>query len=228
MTQVTRPLARALAIAVVPATIGSIVLISFPAAIALSLSKRVEASQNTYPASMSANPPSSQDAGQNYSIDYPGGRGEFSYPPRLTDSYSTRNLAGESNPTYYLTIDLPAAALAPLDRLVISLAEGYDPTFNYRPEATVAFVNSPGGRQPIALGAVEEDRTNQTLTVGFSPPLPPGQTITLALRPHRNPRHAGVYLFGVQAYPAGVNPQPSFAGYARLSFYERDGHRLWP
>ncbi len=162
------------------------------------------------------------------SIQYRDGRVEFSYPPRLTDSYSNRNLAGERHPTYYLTIDFPGAAVETLDRLVVSLAEGHDPTFSYRLEATAAFVNTPEGRQFLPLGAVTEDRVSQTLTLQFSPPLPPGQTITLALTPHRNPRHAGVYLFGVQAYPIGENPQPSFVGYARLSFYERDSHRLWP
>jgi hypothetical protein len=190
------PLARAmaLAIALVPSTLGPLLLSTSPAA----------------------------------SIQYRDGRVEFSYPPRLTDSYSTRNLAGESHPTYYLTIDFPAAAAEPLDRLVISLAEGYDPTFSYRLEATAAFVNPPQGRQPLPLGEVTEDRASQTLTLQFSPPLPPGQTITLALTPYRNPRHAGVYLFGVQAYPIGENPQPSFIGYARLSFYERDSYQSWP
>jgi|688.fasta_scaffold04448_2 hypothetical protein len=162
------------------------------------------------------------------SIQYRDGRVEFSYPLRLTDSYSTRNLAGESHPTYYLTIDFPVAAVEPLDRLVISLTEGHDPTFSYRPEATTAFVNTSEGRQPLSLGEVKEDPASQTLTLQFNPPLPPGQTITVALAPHRNPRYAGVYLFGVQAYPIGENPQPSFIGYARLSFYERDSHRLWP
>lgn len=228
MIQVTRPLACALAIALVPATTGLTPLTSVPAALALDLSNRVEARLNAYPALLLANSPSPPVAGQSDSTQSPDRPVEFSYPPRLTDSYSTRNLAGESHPTYYLIIDLPAAALEPLDRLVISLAEGYDPTFNYRPEATAAFVNTPGGRQPITLGTVEEDRTNQTLTVSFSPPLPPGQIVTLALRPRRNPRYAGVYLLGVQAYPAGDNPRPSFAGYARLSFYERGSHRLWP
>ena len=184
----------ALAIALVPSTIGLIPLITSPAA----------------------------------SIQYRDGRVEFSYPPRLTDSYSTGNLAAEGRPTYYLTIDFPVAAVEPLDRLVISLAEGHDPTFSYRLEATAAFVDTPEGRQLLPLGAVTEDRASQTLALQFSPPLPPGQTITLALAPHRNPRHAGVYLFGLQAHPVGENPQPSFIGYARLSFYERDSHRLWP
>ena len=190
------PLARALALAIalVPNTLGLIPPITSPAA----------------------------------SIQYRDGRVEFSYPLRLTDSYSTRHLAAEGRPTYYLTIDVPEAAVEPLDRLVISLAEGHDPTFSYRLEATAAFVNRPEGRQLLPLGEVKEDRASQTLTLQFSPPLLPGQTITLALAPHRNPRHAGVYLFGVQAYPIGENPQPSFIGYARLSFYERDSHRLWP
>jgi len=217
---ITRPMAPVLVIA----TIGLI-----PIAMAAAMPKEVETtSQSAYPSSALTDPLSPQRPSQSYSLQSSDGRVEFSYPPRLTDSYSTRNLAGENNPTYYLTIDVPLASLEPLDRLVISLTEGYDPTFRYRPEATAAFVNTPEGRQPITLGKVEEDRTNQTLTVGFSPAVPPGQAIILALRPGRNPRYAGVYLFGVQAYPVGEKAQPSFAGYARLSFYERDGFHLWP
>jgi hypothetical protein len=160
-------------------------------------------------------------------IRYSDGTVGFSYPPRLTDSYTTRNLAGDGSATYYLTFDFPAAAVEPLDRVEIRLNEGYDPLFRFQLEATQAFVATPQGQVLLPLGDVAENRDDRTLTLTFDPPVPPGAPITLALRPVRNPRFGGVYLFGATAYPVGDTVESTFMGYARLSFYERDGDR-WP
>lgn len=160
-------------------------------------------------------------------IQYSDGTVGFSYPLRLTDSFATRNLVSDGNVTYYLTFDFPAEAVEPLDRVVVSLDQGRDPRFRYDLGATAAFVETPSGRVPLPLGAVTQDPDTQALTVAFDPPAPAGATITLALRPNRNPRFAGVYLFGVTAYPVGQTVRSTFMGYARLSFFERDGRR-WP
>ncbi|HZG38039.1 MAG TPA: DUF2808 domain-containing protein [Nodosilinea sp.] len=162
-------------------------------------------------------------------IQYSDGTVGFSYPPRLTESYATRNLVSESNVTYYLTFDFPAAAVEPIDRVVVNLEQGYDPIFRYRLEATEAFAHTPDGRVPLSLGAVTEDRDARDLIISFDPPAQPGVPITLALRPVRNPRFGGVYLFGATAYPVGDVVESTFMGYARLTFYERDrGLRRWP
>jgi hypothetical protein len=160
-------------------------------------------------------------------IQYSDGTVEFSYPPRLTDSYATRTLVSDRNVTYYLTFDFPPEAQEPLARIEISLDEGHDPIFRYRLEATEAFLNTSEGQIPLPLGELSQDPDAQTLTIALIPPVSPGQSITLALRPVQNPRFAGVYLFGARAFPAGETVRPTFMGYARLSFYERDGFR-WP
>jgi hypothetical protein len=160
-------------------------------------------------------------------IQYADGTVGFSYPLRLTDSYATRNLVYDGSVTYYLTFEFPAAAAEPLDYVVINLEQGFDPLFRFRPEHTEAFVNTPDGRLPLPLGEITQDREASTLTVAFDPPAAPGAPITLALRPQQNPRFAGVYLFGATAYPVGETVRPTFMGYARLSFYERDSYR-WP
>ncbi len=160
-------------------------------------------------------------------IQYSDGTVGFSYPPRLTESYATRNLVSESNVTYYLTFDFPEAAVEPLDRVVVRLNEGYDPIFRYRLEATEAFANTPNGRVRLPLGELTQDQDARELSISFDPPAEPGVPITLALRPVRNPRFGGVYLFGATAYPVGDTVEPTFLGYARLSFYERDRDR-WP
>lgn len=162
-------------------------------------------------------------------IQYSDGTVGFSYPPRLIESYATRNLVSDSNAIYYLSFDFPAAAAEPLDRVEIHLEQGHDITFRYRLDAIAAFAETPEGRVPLPLGDITEDRGSRTLTIVFDPPALPDQPITLALRPVRNPRFGGVYLFGVKAYPVGEVTQPTCLGYARLSFYERDGSRnRWP
>ncbi|NJL48921.1 MAG: DUF2808 domain-containing protein [Leptolyngbyaceae cyanobacterium SM2_5_2] len=156
-------------------------------------------------------------------IQYSDGTIGFSYPPRLTDSYATRNLVSDRNVTYYLTFDFPSEAQEPLAKIEITLDEGRDPIFRYWLEATEAFVNTPEGQVPLPLGELSQDPDTKTLTIALAPPVAPGQSITLALRPVQNPRFAGVYLFGARAFPAGDTVRPTFMGYARLSFYERDG-----
>jgi hypothetical protein len=160
-------------------------------------------------------------------IQYADGTVGFSYPPRLIDSYATRNQVGDGSATYYLTFDFPPAAAEPLDRVVVRLNEGYDPLFRFRLDAIEAFANTPEGRVPLPLGELSQDRDTRELTILFDPPVQPGVPITLALRPVRNPRFGGVYLFGATAYPVGDAVESTFMGYARLSFYERGGDR-WP
>lgn len=164
---------------------------------------------------------------QTSAIQYSDSRIGFSYPLRLTDSFATRNLVFDGHVTYYLTFDFPAAAAEPLDRVVISLNEAFDPTFRFRLDDTEAFVNTAAGRLALPLVEPTQDRETRSLTLTFDPPVAPGSPITLALRPHQNPRSAGVYLLGVTAYPVGEVVESTFMGYGRLTFYDRDGG-LWP
>ena len=161
-------------------------------------------------------------------IQYADGRTEFSYPLRLIDSKTTRNIIGERHPTYYISFSFPVAAEEPLDKVVVTLDEGRrDPTFSYRLDAFQAVAHTSEGEQELPIGNVTEDPTTKAVTVQFDPPVAPGADITLALKPARNPRFEGVYLFGINAFPAGEQAQPTFVGYARLSFYQPSGS-IWP
>ena len=159
-----------------------------------------------------------------WAIQYADGTVAFSYPLRLINSRTTRNTVGERLPTYYISFSFPVAAEEPLDKLVISLDEGRrDPTFSYRLDAFRAIAHTAEGEQELAIGNVTEDSATKSVTVQFDPPVPPGDDITVALKPVRNPRFEGVYLFGINAFPLGEQAQPTFLGYARLSFYQPSG-----
>lgn len=156
-------------------------------------------------------------------VGLPDGTVAFVSPPQLTAASATRNGASERNATYYLTLDLPAEASVGLQSLTIRLAEGREPLLRFKLDATTAFEGTRSDRgATLPLAGVTEDLESQTVTVQFDPAVSPGRTLTLALRPNRNPRVGGVYLFEVTAYPAGEQVRPYFAGYARLQFYEND------
>lgn len=147
----------------------------------------------------------------------------FTQPPQLIGSSTSRSLVSDLNATYYLTLELPAGAEVNLQSVQIRMAEGRDSIFRFRTQDTLAFEGSRQSRGPLLpLGNVTQDREQKSITVEFAPTVEPGRTVTLVLRPERNPRFEGVYLFEVVAYPVGEQVEPYRAGYARLHFYEVD------
>lgn len=154
-------------------------------------------------------------------------RGFFSSPPRLIDAETTFNQAFSSNATYFFTLEVPEGAGSGLQQVQITQRDSSTRArrVQYELEATEAFVGTPDDRgAALALGETRFDRDSQTLFVRFDPAVPPGTTVTLRLRPERNPRLSGVYLFGVTAYPAGTGDRGQFLGYGRLHFYDNGSH----
>jgi Protein of unknown function (DUF2808) len=140
----------------------------------------------------------------------------FSGVPLLGKVSTTDNQARAWSATYFFAIQIPANASEPLGRVVLQQTEGVE-SIDYNLKQTYAYVN--GDRhQKTALQATQPDE--KTLILDFNPPVPPGTTLTLAVRPDRNPRIGGVYLFGVTAFPAGEKASSQFVGYGRLQFYD--------
>ncbi|GAB4460015.1 MAG: DUF2808 domain-containing protein [Elainellaceae cyanobacterium] len=161
----------------------------------------------------------------------------FERPPSLVDYATTRSTTFAPNPTYYFTVTLPPDAGEPLQRITVEQRDSstHARRVDYRLDETYAFVGMRGERgDRLSLGSVAYDRDTQTLAVTFDPPVPPGATATLALRPRRNPQLDGTYLFRVVAFP----PEPDngsahgqFLGFGRLHFerpeFFRWGDRWW-
>jgi len=144
----------------------------------------------------------------------------FVQPPRLLKATTTQSATYAWGATYYFTLDLPENAGEPLRRVTIAQREGID-ALRYDLKDTQAFVGEPRGkRQAVALSEVIGDRKTRTVSVRFDPPIAPGQTVTVGLRPVRNPNIGGVYLFGVTAFPEGQKAHGQFLGFGRLQFYE--------
>lgn len=156
----------------------------------------------------------------------------FTQPPRLLEAVATQTAASAWGSRYYFTIQLPENSGESLQKLAIFQHNGSD-TVRFDLAATRANQGNYGAHgSPLTVGAVTQEslpdyagREKSALVVTFSPPVPPGQTVTIALHPKHNPQYPGVYLFGVTAFPPGDRVHPQFLGFGRLHFYSNDD---WP
>lgn len=149
----------------------------------------------------------------------------FTQPPRLLTIESSEKQIAVSRAIYFFTLNVPENAGSSLGQITITQRDGdtFLRQINYRPEDTRAFTGTASDRgTEIAVAETASDEDNQTLTVRFAEPVPPGTTVTIALRPRRNPRMQGVYLFGVTAFPAENTANGQFLGYGQLTFYGND------
>lgn len=155
------------------------------------------------------------------SVQLSDGKVYFVQPPSLVSATTTQNSVYSWGATYYFTIQVPENAGEPLQKVIINQYQGAD-RVRFSPNRTEVFeAKARRQTQDFALKDVTLDRETRSATVVFDPPVPPGKTVTIGLRPVRNPDISGVYLFGVTAYPPGENVHGQFLGYGRLHFYDR-------
>jgi hypothetical protein len=143
----------------------------------------------------------------------------FEKSPRLVAATTTFNDANVWGATYYFTIAVPENAVEPLQRVTIAQVEGVD-DIRYRLEESSAFEGARWDKgKRLGIGEVTMNRETRTVSVRFSQPVPAGKTVTIGLNPVRNPFDAGVYQFGVTAFPAGEKAHGLYLGVGRLQFY---------
>ena len=153
------------------------------------------------------------------------GRGFFEAAPRLENVRTTFNDTQVRGATYYFTVTIPEDAVESLNELIIEQRGGFsDITFLL--DETTAFIGTSRDRQDkIPLANVSQSEDKREITAQFEEPVEPGTTVTLGLRPRRNPRTGGVYLFGVTASPTTNSDHDFYMGVGRLQFYERQQRR---
>lgn len=143
----------------------------------------------------------------------------FAQPPRLVEATTTFNDVNDWGATYYFTLSLPENAGEPLQRVTITQKEGLE-NIRYNLKDSRAFEGTRGDKGTrVTLGEVTRERETRTVSVMFNPPVPPGKTITIGLRPVRNPMFSGFYLFSVKAFPQGEKSYGQFLGFGRIHFY---------
>jgi hypothetical protein len=140
------------------------------------------------------------------------GKTYFDQVPTLVDASTTQNGVNFSGASYDFKITVPKDAGEPLTKVEIKQFKALD-------DLSFDFDQSEIG-QAIAM---DQDKN---ISVVFNPPIAPGESVNIRLRPVRNPRYGGVYLFGVTAFPQGEDPHGQFLGFGRLHFYDQDNFRF--
>ena len=143
----------------------------------------------------------------------------FSYPLDVLNVRVPNNWQYQRS-DYRFTIDIPAAAEKPLQKVTFTQVEGADyPRFSDR--RTYAY---EGGDRSQKLNiSTDNDWDNRTVTVTFDPPVLPGRQITVALNA-ANPRD-GIYIYEVAATPPDTEGLGQRIGIERLNFYQGSDRR---
>ena len=152
------------------------------------------------------------------------GQSFFTQPPWRVEFTNYDWHVDAGGPEYYFTVALAENAGAHLGGLVITQTSGSDQTFWIDPKETSAFFGRPrheGDAIPVEAQFHEQKRS---MRVDFPDPPPPGSTLTVVLRPPNNPSLNDIYLFAVEALPAGPKTSAAPLDIARMEILDDWGH----
>lgn len=148
-------------------------------------------------------------------IELPSRQRAFERSPRLIRTANRFNSPNSPLGTYQFTLEVPEDAGEALKVIKISQKEGID-TVVFKPNKNQAFRGQNMAGASIPLASVGGESQAGETTVVFDTPIEPGNTVTISVKPKRNPSTGGVYLFGVTAYPTGDNSQGIYIGSGRI------------
>lgn len=147
-------------------------------------------------------------------------RSFFVQPPWRVQFRSYDWYVADASPSYYFTVTMPEQAGAPLAGLVIQQIRGVDRHFRLAPSRARAFLGQPRREGQAVAVQASMDQDQRRFTATFEQPVQPGQTVTLVLRPWRNPEQSDTYVFSVKAVPLGDAPVPAPLGVATMAIFE--------
>lgn len=154
-------------------------------------------------------------------VEFPNGQIAFDRPPRLIRTTSSFKHHRSSASVYHFILEVPADAGEPLKVVEIEQPDRSLETIVFQPEATRAFLgNKFKGGPELSLAEVGGTTAPGKVTVVFETPVPPGSTVTVSIKPERNPFRGGVYLFEITAFPAGEDSLGQSLGYGRFHIYD--------
>lgn len=188
------------------------------------LSKKMEAKPQATPQPTPTPKPIQESTAVAQVIDAPalpaiprGPKVTFDRPPQLVGTSTTNRDARSLGATYFFTIDIPQDAAQPLQKVEFIMKQGVQyPRF--KATSVKAFEGTKRSKgEALPINIVVSDPSVRTLTVTFDQPVAPGQTITMAVRPVRNPS-VGTYMFEVRGTPAGSTAEGQYLGIGRLDF----------
>lgn len=152
-------------------------------------------------------------------VQAPDGTVAFESGVLLVDSYTTFSAIRVRQARYYFDLELPEAIGEPLKKVIIQQRQGSE-DIEFRQEKTLAYLGDHRNRQEsLELTTLFNEETGEVV-VEFKNPIPPGNNVTIGIKPRRNPDLGGVYLFGVTAFPAGEKSRGLYLGAGRLHFFD--------
>ena len=152
-------------------------------------------------------------------VEFPNGKVAFEKSPLLTNASTTFNSVRVRQAKYYFDLELPPDIGESLKKVVINQRQGAE-EIKFRVDETKAYFGSYRDRAEELSLQVSQDETTKAISVIFDRPISPGSKLTVRLKPRKNPRFGGVYLFGVTAFPTGEKPSGLYLGAGRLQFYQ--------
>jgi hypothetical protein len=144
---------------------------------------------------------------------------DFQAPIGARTTYNQTNV---STATYYFTVAVPASGTKPFQQVTLTQIQGGE-NIEFDAKQSSAFLGTSdrtGENLPFAIA--RNPSQDDSVTLQFAQPLPPGKTVTIALKPYRNPAHEGFYLFHLKAASADQSTEGQSLGVARLQFYQND------
>ncbi len=154
-------------------------------------------------------------------VQAPDGTVSFESGLLLLDAYTTFSGVRVRQARYYFDLELPDDIGEPLQEVVIQQRSGGD-EIKFKPEETEVYLGSHRDKAERIQAIAKTDEATEKITVQFNQPIPPGNSITIGLKPRSNPDFGGVYLFGVTAYPRGDKARGMYLGAGRLHFDSND------
>ncbi|MBW4687879.1 MAG: DUF2808 domain-containing protein [Komarekiella atlantica HA4396-MV6] len=145
-------------------------------------------------------------------------------PARLLSAMTTYNEVSAWEATYYFTLTVPASATDSLKQVALTQIQGLE-AISFNPQESFAFegnidtANLSRREQKLGITLANSENKSQNVIVTFDQPVTPGKTITIGLKPYRNPIYDGVYQFQVQTISTGKSTSNPIIGTARLQFY---------
>lgn len=159
---------------------------------------------------------------------YPSAMIAQSRAPRLLGAHTTADGVALRYARYSFTIELPPTALNPVQKIQLQQRTGTE-QIEFRLAESSAFLGTSRRRgEALGLTEVVADPETAKLTLTLARAVQPGETVTVQVRPERNPRYGGEYGFGVTVFPTLDATEGLYLGPGRLRFYERDWDFPWP
>lgn len=107
----------------------------------------------------------------------------------------------------------------PLQQVTLTQIQGGEDIQFDAKQSRVFLGTSSNPGENLSFSLTSNAKENNTVTLVFRQPIPSGKTVTIALKPYRNPTNEGVYLFHLKAAQANQRTESQSLGVARLQFY---------